>query len=209
MLVSNICKHCSIQFEREKHDIVRRTIKGKGIFCSKTCFDKHNKASHAVITTCLQCGASICRAQSTIVKSGNAFCNHSCSAKYSNTHKIKGNRRSKLEIWLESQIPALYPNLEFVFNKKDAINSELDIFIPSLKLAFELNGILHYESIYGSEKLSQIQNNDGRKFQACLERGIELCIIDTSAHKYVTPKTSQKYLDLIRSIIDLKIGAGN
>jgi len=45
----------------------------------------------------------------------------------------------------------LYPDLVIHFNKKDAINSELDIYIPSLKLAFELNGIFHYEPIFGKE----------------------------------------------------------
>ena len=77
-----------------------------------------------------------------------------------------------------------YPNLEIHYNRKDAINSELDIYIPELELAFELNGIFHYEPIYGAEKLQQIQNNDDRKFQACLEKGISLCIIDTSSLKY-------------------------
>jgi len=31
---------------------------------------------------------------------------------------------------------------------------------------------------------------------------IDLCIIDTSGHKYATSKTSQKYLDIIVTIID-------
>ena len=38
----------------------------------------------------------------------------------------------------------------------EAINSELDVYVPSLNLAFELNGIFHYEPIYGEKKLNQI-----------------------------------------------------
>lgn len=121
---------------------------------------------------------------------------------YRNANKIQGVRRSKLEAWLEQQLLALYPLLEFHFNRKDAINSELDIYIPSLKLAFELNGIFHYEPIFGSEKLGQIQNNDQRKHQACNERGIELCLIDTSSLKYFKPEKAKKYLSIITSIID-------
>ena len=91
-----------------------------------------------------------------------------------------------------------------VFNSKEIINSELDIYLPKLKLAFELNGIFHYESIYGQNKLDQIQNNDNRKFQACLEQGIEICIIDSSQQKYFKKETSQKYLDIITNIINNK-----
>jgi len=72
-------------------------------------------------------------------------------------------------------------------------------------LAFELNGIFHYEPIYGQNKLNQIQNNDNRKFQACLENNIELCIIDTSSQTYFKPKTAQKFLDIITNLINNKI----
>ena len=82
----------------------------------------------------------------------------------------------------------LFPSLEFHFNRKDTINSELDIYIPSLKIAFELNGIFHYEPIYGPEKLGQINNNDERKMQACIEHGIELCLIDVSTLTYFKPE---------------------
>lgn len=133
------------------------------------------------------------------------FCNHSCSATYNNTHKTKGYRRSKLEIYIENQLKLIFPDIIFEFNQKGAINSELDIYIPSLKLAFELNGIFHYEPIYGADKLSQIQNNDNRKFQACLERGIELCIIDTSTYSYFKEQTAKKYLEIVLNIIRSKL----
>ena len=137
-------------------------------------------------------------------KSGNSFCSLSCAAKYNNTHKTNGNRRSKLEKYLEEKLIQLYPNIEILFNNKEAINSELDVYFPSLKLAFELNGIFHYEPIYGSEKLNRIQNNDNRKFQACLENEIELCIIDSSQQKRFNESTSEKYLKIIVDIIELK-----
>jgi len=137
-------------------------------------------------------------------KSGKVFCSRSCAATYNNTHKTTGTRRSKLEQWLEQTLTAHYPNLQFVFNGKEAINSELDIYIPELKLAFELNGIFHYEPIYGPEKLASIQNNDNRKFQACLEQGIELVIIDSSKMEYFKQKSAQKFLDIIKNIIESK-----
>ena len=119
--------------------------------------------------------------------------------------KNTGTRRSKLEMWLQAQLDKLYPSLEIQYNKKDAITAELDIFIPSLKLAFELNGIFHYEPIFGKEKLKSIKNNDLRKFQACLEQQIELCIIDTSSQKYFKENTSKKYLKIIIEVVNSKL----
>jgi hypothetical protein len=80
--------------------------------------------------------------------------------------------------------------------------SELDIYIPSLKLAFELNGIFHYEPIFGNEKLNKIQKNDNNKFLKCQEKNISLCIIDTSSQKYFKEQTSKKILDIIINIIN-------
>jgi hypothetical protein len=74
-------------------------------------------------------------------------------------------------------------------------------YIPEIKLAFELNGIFHYEPIYGTEKLNQIQNNDNRKFQACLEKEIELCVIDTSWIKHNTLPRMNKVLDIVEEVI--------
>lgn len=155
------------------------------------------------IHLCKNCGKQVKKQPSRIKK--NVFCNQSCSASYNNSHKKYGTRVSKLERWLQTQLLFEYPEIEFVFNDKQIINSELDIYLPSLKLAFELNGIFHYEPIFGADKLSKIQNNDGRKFQACLERGIELCIIDTSRLKYFKIQQAEPYLKIIKRIIKRKM----
>ncbi len=200
------CSVCCNTFYQEKRVIQRviNDIKGhKSKFCSKKCV---NSTRNIPLTVqCKNCEIYFQKTQTEIRKNTNHFCSQSCAATYNNTHKTKGTRISKLEVWLLEQLTICYPDIEIHYNRKDAINSELDIYIPSLKLAFELNGIFHYEPIYGPDKLQQIQNNDDRKFQACLERKIELVIIDTSSQKYFKDKTSLKFLNIIKTIIESKL----
>jgi hypothetical protein len=203
-----ICCNCSesyeVSSERWKgalYDLKKRKINH---YCSKECVMIGKNIFKPIEVECKNCQKKFTKLMSQIKKCPNNFCSSSCSATYNNSNKTHGTRKSKLESWLEKQLPLEFPSLEFHFNKKNAINSELDIYIPELKLAFELNGIFHYEPIFGPDKLEKIQNNDQRKFAACLERGIEFCIIDSSGQKYFKPATSQKYLDIIKEVINKK-----
>lgn len=200
------CAICEKIFYKEKR-IIKRALNNydgnNGNFCSRSCYMKSLGGREQV--TCKHCGNEFTKRLSQIKKHKNNFCSQSCAATYNNMYKTTGNRRSKLEVWLEFKLLNLYPDLVILFNEKKIINSEIDIYIPSLKLAFELNGIFHYEPIYGQDKLNQIINNDNRKFQACIEHGIELCLIDTSSQKYFKENTSQKFLNIIVTIINTRL----
>jgi hypothetical protein len=200
------CLSCQNTFYRSKKLIVHelKHSRGRNKFCNQKCVHSNQKSTENDNVVCVNCGQPFIKHPSYIKQTPNHFCTKSCAATYHNTHKTTGNRRSKLESYLESQLIILYPTLEIHYNRKDAINSELDIYIPSLTLAVELNGIFHYEPIYGADKLAQIQNNDQRKFQACLERGIELCIIDASNLTYFKPTRTKQYLDIICNLINNK-----
>lgn len=210
-LIPLSCSNCLNTFYKTKRKIELATIRksNTGInyisMCSRKC--SHEFFRKKITLICKLCNSKFDRVESSIKKSksGNSFCSKSCAVTFNNVNKTHGNVRSKLEIYIEDELTKLFPLLDIHFNRKDSINSELDIYIPSLKLAFELNGIFHYEPIFSEEKLKGIQNNDGRKFQACLEKNIELCIIDTSKQKYFKKDTSVEYLKIIGDIISSKI----
>ena len=197
------CEQCNKIFYKTKHQIqdgLNPNNHHKLNTCSYTCAGIIKNKQ--INVNCKQCNRLFSKKIYEIKKHPNNFCSRSCAATQNNTHKTTGTRRSKLEKWLEQQLTNLYPNLEIHFNQKSAINSELDIYIPSLKLAIEINGILHYESIFGSDKLNQIQLNDKRKIIQCEKNNIKIWVIDTSNHKYVTEKSSKKYLNQIINIIN-------
>jgi hypothetical protein len=201
------CYICEQTFFKNKKTILA-SYKDNNIsvkYCSTKCSNFSRKTKQNI--NCNNCGINFEKTPTEIKKSksGKHFCSNSCSASYNNKNKTTGNRRSKLEIWLEEQLTQFYPDLPIDFNKKSAIGSELDIYIPSLNLGIELNGIFHYEPIYGTNKLDQIQSNDKSKSLACHEAKIDLCIIDTSGQTYVKPSTSQKYLDIIINIINERL----
>ncbi len=200
-----ICDHCEQPFTMSTSQYNQSNKRGHKKYCSLDCSGKGRNTY--VTVPCGSCHKEVTAPvkQLNASKSSHLFCNHSCSITYHNLHKTKGTRRSKLEVWLEEQLATLYPNLEILYCDKQAINGELDIYVPSFRLAFELNGIYHYEPIHGQSKLDQVQSNDHRKFQACIEHGIELVIMDTSQLKYFKLIHCQKYLDIITGIINSKL----
>lgn len=190
------CEQCSIEFYKTAHER-RRTRRN---FCSKQCWDNFQFNQKQV--ECEKCNKTFHKKQSEIKKTKNNFCSKSCAASYNNTHKTYGTRRAKLEIFLEEQIKEHYPELELICNQKAAIESELDFYFPKLRFAIELNGITHYEPIYGADKFEKIQNNDKRKVIACYEKGIELAIVDTSSCSYLSANNKEKYKNLVFGLIE-------
>ena len=84
---------------------------------------------------------------------------------------------------MHTKIAESYPTLEVIYNGKDVIESELDVYFPTLKLAMEIQGPSHFLPIFGEEKLAAEQKNDQDKRDKCKEMGITLVEIDISKIK--------------------------
>lgn len=198
------CKYCKTLYKKSKKNILSKyTERGTyPTYCSNVCQGKMRTANSWSIVSCTNCFKNFSKANSEIKKSINNFCSCSCSTSFNNKNKKYGIRRSKFEIQLEDTLNNLYPDLKVIYSSKTIIGSELDFYIPSLKLAFEIQGIFHYEPIFGQEKLDQIQKNDLEKIQRCNELGINLVHINISKLKKCTVKNVTEYNKNIITIIE-------
>lgn len=202
------CEWCDKTFYKTSKyikDIIKGTRHAKGNVCSQECSQNLRFKDSRILFNCNTCGKECVRVKYQFNKSKTHYCSQSCAGIGHNKNKKRGTRRSKLEKYLEGQLAKLYPELLIRYNCKEEIGSELDIFIPSLNLAIEINGIFHYEPIFGIDKLQKIQNNDNNKFLACIEHKIDLCIIDASTLKYWKPANAKKYLDIAVNIIEERL----
>lgn len=196
------CKSCNNEFNQLKQSTINGLRKNSlnGGYCSAFCTNqcKVNK----ITLQCTECGKDIIRCLSRRNNCKNSFCSKSCTATYRNKNKDFGQIRSKMEFFIEQKIKETYPNLTLICNDRKLLNGlELDFLFPSLKLAFELNGITHYEPIYGIDRLTRSKDSDNRKMTLCHENGIELAIIDISSIKYFKEKSGLKIFEEFKKIL--------
>ena len=172
------CEYCKKIFKRESKNQPKYKKRTKA-YCSKKCSYSHYTQLNTVISNCGFCNKQITRmlSQSKKSKSGKSFCNQSCAASYNNKLKRK-SRRSKIEAKFYNLIVKEFPNLNILANDKTMLDGlEADIAIPSLKLAVEWNGIVHFKPIYGQTKLDKVQNKDAEKLKIAANKNINLIVI--------------------------------
>lgn len=199
------CNTCNkeIVISKRKYDYETARRNQSKFFCSDECFYRDLSISKSTkqLVGCLQCKKEFYKELNQVNKFPNHFCSRSCAASYNNIHKSYGIRRSKLEDYLEECIRKYYPELELICNSKEVIGSELDFYFPKLRFAIELNGIVHYEPIYGKDKLHKIQCNDDQKIIKCYEKGIELAIIDSSSCINLTQTNKNKFWEIVNDLL--------
>lgn len=183
------CKYCLNDFKYEKIN---------KLYCNDVCKKKKQIKQYKHI--CKGCNINYISD-----RNNSMYCSGSCRStnlKLSTyAHKASGKSRSKIELYLEERLPKDFPNIIFNFNDKQTIGSELDIYIPQLKIGIELNGIVHYEPIYGESTLKRTQNNDKKKMINCASLGIELIVINMGSKGLSKSQTNEIYQE-VYSIID-------
>ena len=103
-------------------------------------------------------------------------------------------------IFPDKKFPTIRP--EFLKNPETGWPLELDCYNEEMKLAFEFQGVQHYESIrrFGGEKrFEQQHKKDQLKRELCLKEGIDLIEIDTRPINKIRNKKDkeQKILQIL------------
>jgi hypothetical protein len=162
--------------------------------------------SKSTETDCAWCGKKFFKQASQIKMTKNNFCGKSCAASYNNTQKRK-SRRSKCEKLLFELLMKEFADLIILPNNKTLLNGyEVDIAIPSLNLAIEWNGIVHFKPIYGEEKLQKIITRDQEKLIIAKEKNINLIVIPDLISK--KPYVEEIFLKIRTIINNLKAAGG-
>ena len=204
-LVRMLCLHCDRLFLLEKHRVQRAVERGTGKYCSQTCARHARRTSQEVY--CANCNTLFRKHGVELKRTGNHFCSRSCSAQFNNRHKNLGaGRRSKAETYLSELIRHDFPSLKIIQNDRALLPSglEVDIIIPRLKLAIELNGPIHYFPLFGDEKLAKIRAADILKQVEIQTAGYSLLVIDISAYGYfkkAKAMLNQYYVSHIRPLL--------
>ena len=179
------CKLCHIDFRPNKMKTQQ--------YCGWNCFRQSQQKPPRY---CQECNCLLTD------RNKIKFCSKSCATTYNNKNKKIGTRRSKLELYIEEVLSKQFNSEEVWFNDKKTIGSELDIYFPKLKLAFELNWPFHYRPIYGEKKFNRIKKMDEQKKSLCKTKGIELVSIDTQNQLQFTEQSSIIYVEAITRRVD-------
>lgn len=193
-LVEYTCQYCAKIFQA-KH----RT--GGRKYCCWECSRLHTIQTKGIMVKCDSCGADIRITPQDLIYPHH-FCNRSCLGKYRQENRTGGQRRSKIEFYLEEKLQNKYPDLNIIFCDRKEIKRELDIYIPDMKLAIEINGPFHYRKIYSEKSFLRTKNNDKIKRKLCKINNIQLIIVK---HTRFTKWGANRVFNRICRLIDSKI----
>lgn len=97
------------------------------------------------------------------------------------TNDLVTQGRSQGEELIIALLRLSFPGLKIVRNDKSVLGrQEIDIHIPTHKIAIEVQGITHYREIYGAQRFIESQERDARKKKNLEELGFTLIEINIS-----------------------------
>lgn len=188
------CLRCNERVLKFKSQIVSGNI-----FCNSKCSNGFYKKSSSeklkrqVQLICENCNLEFSRRKSAIlnrdINKGKPFNHNFCSKKCKGIFESKlglgifdktatyTKNRSSLELFLEEKIKRNFPFLLIDPNNRSLLGYELDLYLPEISLAIEVNGIHHHKKIYKNQNLEAIQFKDSYKIEKCKELNIQLIII--------------------------------
>ena len=197
------CDNCNIYCEKPRNYYFAAMARKQILFfCSQRCKHKYNIKNSNIFTICSICKKHVKITKSVFNKSKTKrfFCSKSCAATYNNKLKRK-SRRSKIEAKFYNLLVKEFPDLDILSNDKIMLDGyEVDVAIPSLKLAIEWNGIVHFKPIYGQTKLDKIQNRDTNKLKIAANKDINLIVIPDLVSN---DKILQQAFNDVKNIINL------
>jgi very-short-patch-repair endonuclease len=109
---------------------------------------------------------------------------------------------SKMEIFLKNHLTN--SGLEVIFHKKGLVandNLEVDLFLPTLKVAIEIDGPAHFFPIWGQESLNKHIKADAEKAGLLLAGGFVLIRVKHTS-KSLTGKHKRDLISLITVELD-------
>lgn len=208
------CEICNDVFYKPKNVVLRglkgtRSVSACGNECRKKLISKRRYLGDITLT-CVFCKKNFQRSIKVYKKwqlknNKVSCCSRKCASKWQYENGLSKNMRSSLEKWVEEKIKERFPELKVVYNDRNTIDGELDIFIPIFNLAFELNGICHYKPIYGRDKLEKKVVKDFEKSIDCFSKQIELHVLDCREYDKLNENRDMKYIDYIFDVIKRKI----
>lgn len=186
------CLNCEIFFFKK----LNKSKLYPNHFCSRKCIG--NYRDKKVEVKCSNCNKFFLKKLSEIKRAPRHCCSLQCYRILAKYKKNWGSSRSKLEIYVEKRLTEeLTLNISY---NDTSIGYELDIYLPELNFAIELNGITHYKAIYGEEALLKRQENDRLKAEECVKRNIKLIVINVSEDKD-NKRTLEKRYNEIKNLI--------
>lgn len=191
--IKKLCEYC--------HKQIITRLNGNQKYCSVKCTINSQKTGS--IVPCVFCKKSVFRIPSQIKVAKCIFCSSSCKGKYY-AQKNNGHRRSSSEIKLTEMIKLDFPNLPIDTNIRSVLDCrlEIDIWIPEIKLAIELNGPCHYFSLYGEKTFKRTLTNDEIKKKEILQKGYNLLIININQpDKIVKKLLEEQYNTVIKPLL--------